>query len=352
MHRLDLAAAMAIGAMVALAPAGAHAHFRLTAPAAAYNQNGQGDPQKSAPCGQADNMLQPPGPAAVASNMVTAFTAGQTITISFSETIYHPGHYRVALSTNGMTGLPADPPVTAGTMACGTTTIQNPPVLPVLADGALVHTAAFGAPQEIKVTLPANMTCTSNCVLQVTEFMSAHGAPCFYHHCANITIAAATTGTGGAGGAAGAGGRGGAAGGGAAGRGGAAGGSTGTAGSGSAGTTGVAGAAGSGSGGGAGTSIAGTGGGAAGVTGAAGAVAGSGGTTGVSGSGGPAGMSGTGSGGSTTGGAGSGMPPADDSGGCALAGAAGPAAGSASLLLLAALGIARRRRRPGTRRPR
>jgi uncharacterized protein (TIGR03382 family) len=25
-------------------------------------------------------------------------------------------------------------------------------------------------------------------VLQVVEFMSSHGAPCFYHHCANIKI--------------------------------------------------------------------------------------------------------------------------------------------------------------------
>jgi MYXO-CTERM domain-containing protein len=27
-------------------------------------------------------------------------------------------------------------------------------------------------------------------MLQVIEFMSNHGAPCFYHHCANITIEA------------------------------------------------------------------------------------------------------------------------------------------------------------------
>jgi MYXO-CTERM domain-containing protein len=27
-------------------------------------------------------------------------------------------------------------------------------------------------------------------VLQVVEFMSNHGAPCFYHHCADITIQA------------------------------------------------------------------------------------------------------------------------------------------------------------------
>jgi hypothetical protein len=31
------------------------------------------------------------------------------------------------------------------------------------------------------------MTC-DHCVLQIVEFMANHGAPCFYHHCANIKI--------------------------------------------------------------------------------------------------------------------------------------------------------------------
>ena len=151
MRRLDLVAAVAIGAMGVVAPAAARAHFRLTAPAAAYNQSSTGDPQKSAPCGQADNQLTPPGMAAVATNMVTPFTAGQTITITLTEPIFHPGHYRVALSTNGTAGLPADPPVTAGgqpSSACGTTPIQSPPVMPVLADGMLVHTTTFSGAQQ------------------------------------------------------------------------------------------------------------------------------------------------------------------------------------------------------------
>jgi hypothetical protein len=37
--------------------------------------------------------------------------------------------------------------------------------------------------------LPTDVTCT-RCTLQVLEFMTAHGAPCFYHHCADISIAA------------------------------------------------------------------------------------------------------------------------------------------------------------------
>ena len=192
MRRLDLVAAVAIGAMGTLAPVAARAHFVLMAPANWANQAaGTGAPLKSAPCGQAD-----PGVTAVPTNMVTAFAAGQTVTVTIDERmISHPGHYRVALSTTGMSGLPADPAVTAGgqpSTACGSTVIQNPPVFPVIADGMLVHTAAPTMIQSFTVKLPDNMTCSSNCVLQVIEFMSNHAlnnpGGCFYHHCANITI--------------------------------------------------------------------------------------------------------------------------------------------------------------------
>jgi MYXO-CTERM domain-containing protein len=198
MPRVEVGAAVAGAAIVALAgPATAHAHFVLQAPASWAQQNSFGDPQKSAPCGQAD-----PGAAAVPSNAVTAFQPGQTITVTINETITHPGHYRVALSSTGQSGLPADPPVTAGATPCGTTVIQSPPVFPVLADGMLVHTGAFSGPQSFQVTLPGDVTCPS-CTLQVIQFMSDHGlnnpGGCFYHHCATISIQTGT-GTGGSGG--------------------------------------------------------------------------------------------------------------------------------------------------------
>jgi hypothetical protein len=166
------------------------AHFMLTAPASWDNQDGQGNPQKSAPCGQAD-----PGAAPVATGAVTAFHPGDTITITIDEKIPHPGHYRVALA-NSQAELPADPTVTVGSTACGSAAIQDPPVFPVLADGMLVHTAAFSGPQTFTVKLPDGMTCTK-CTLQVEEFMSNHGlnnpGGCFYHHCADISIQAPGT---------------------------------------------------------------------------------------------------------------------------------------------------------------
>lgn len=164
------------------------AHFYLVEPAASLQQNNLGDPQKAPPCGQ--------NATSVATNAVTTFQAGQTITVRIRETIFHPGHYRVAIGMNGAQDLPAPPPVTPGNTPqnmtpCGTTVIQNPPMFPVLADGALVHTNAFpNQAQSFQVKLP-NMPCT-NCTLQVIQFMSNHGlnnpGGCYYHHCANIRI--------------------------------------------------------------------------------------------------------------------------------------------------------------------
>jgi cysteine-rich repeat protein len=74
-----------------------------------------------------------------------------------------------------------------GSDACASAAVQDPPTFPILADNVLPHTQAFPGPQTFTVTLPTNVTCTK-CTLQVLEFMSNHPAPCFYHHCADISI--------------------------------------------------------------------------------------------------------------------------------------------------------------------
>ena len=159
----------------------AQAHFNLESPLVYSTQGSLGDPQKTAPCG-------PSGTAFTPTNDVTAVKTGSTITVTISETIFHPGHYRVALAQTEA-DLPPDPVVTAsGGDPCGSTTIDQNPALPVLLDGQLVHTAKFSGPQSFQVPLPAGMTC-DNCVLQVIQYMSSHPQPCFYHHCATITIA-------------------------------------------------------------------------------------------------------------------------------------------------------------------
>jgi MYXO-CTERM domain-containing protein len=123
---------------------------------------------------------------------VTNYMGGDTVTITIDEIIFHPGHYRVALSTDGMNAFPDEPVVTVADTPCGSAAIESPVVFPVLADGLFTHTEPFTAPQTAQITLP-NMTCT-NCTLQVIEFMGEHPlnnpGGCFYHHCANITITA------------------------------------------------------------------------------------------------------------------------------------------------------------------
>jgi hypothetical protein len=172
-------------ALLLAAPGVAHAHFALVEPPAFSEQDNSGLPEKSAPCGQAD-----PDTPMVPTGAVTTFEAGETITITIDEKIFHPGHYRVALGDD-MASLPAEPTVMYdAAQNCGSAEIQARDGA-VLLDGALPHEAAFAAPQSFQVTLP-DRTCTG-CTLQVIQFMAGHSqnvpGGCFYHHCATITIA-------------------------------------------------------------------------------------------------------------------------------------------------------------------
>ncbi|MGH7894705.1 MAG: SCE4755 family polysaccharide monooxygenase-like protein [Candidatus Binatia bacterium] len=168
-------------ASTSFAPRPARAHFVLRLPASWRDQDVLGNPQKSGPCGNEGT--------AATTGMVTGFAPGETITITLDETIFHPGHYRVALAVNHPSELPAEPPVTPGATDCGSVPIVETPAFPVLADGALLHTDVLSGTHSFQVTLPSDVTCT-HCTLQVLEFMSDHGAPCFYHHCADISIGA------------------------------------------------------------------------------------------------------------------------------------------------------------------
>src|SRR4029450_10427474 len=123
-HAVSALAVLAVGLLV---QGSARAHFVLQGPASWADQDSSGLPQKSAPCGQAD-----PGLPAAPTGIVTPFAQGDTVTVTINETIFHPGPYRVALSTTGQSGLPADPTVIAvGSDQCGSTVVQSPPVFPV-----------------------------------------------------------------------------------------------------------------------------------------------------------------------------------------------------------------------------
>ena len=177
-----------VSCIVAAAPA--DAHFKLDSPASRSVQDALGGPQKSSPCGESD--VTQGSDDSTPTNIVVGLKEGGTVTVSITEEVTHPGHYRVALAQD-MASLPPEPTVTPGSgIACGSVPIDATPQLPVLADGLFVHTSSFnGVQQTAQVQLPAGMTCT-NCVLQVIEFMGDHGlnnpGGCFYHHCSIVNI--------------------------------------------------------------------------------------------------------------------------------------------------------------------
>jgi len=183
-----LRVAATAAAVLVFVPAVMHAHFKLVEPASWLIEDERGDPQKAGPCGGTNADYGKP------SYAVTPAVGGSKLHIKVMETIYHPGHYRVALAVNSPTELPVDPKATTETTERGprsvSAEIQNPVQMPVLADGLFVHQAKADGPFETDVTLP-NISC-KRCTLQVIEFMEQHAVNnpgmFTYHHCAVVQI--------------------------------------------------------------------------------------------------------------------------------------------------------------------
>ncbi len=97
----------------AASSASTDAHFVLVSPAASLEQNKTGDPQKVAPCGgvSANPARGTPADPGKPTGAVTDLKGGSTFRLVVNETIYHPGHYRVALARTPA-GLPPDPVAT------------------------------------------------------------------------------------------------------------------------------------------------------------------------------------------------------------------------------------------------
>lgn len=178
-----------LAAGVVLAPF-AEAHFRLLEPQSWLVENDLGDPQKLGPCGGTSANAGTP------TNTVTKVQGGQKLHLKVQETVFHPGHYRVALAVNSRSELPPDPEVTTRDTDRGPSSvsavIQNPVRIPVLADGLFVHTTRHPEPFESDIQLP-NINC-EKCTLQIVEFMAEHGlnrdGGYSYYHCANLQITA------------------------------------------------------------------------------------------------------------------------------------------------------------------
>jgi hypothetical protein len=179
-------------ALVVAAPLAGDAHFKLLEPSSWIVSNDRGDPQKAGPCG---GDAKDPG---TPTNVVGKVTGGQLLHLKVQETIYHPGHYRVALAVNSRDELPADPVTTTRETEKGPQSvwavIQSPPQKPVLVDGLFPHYARPSQPQiyETDIQVP-NISCRK-CTLQIVQWMAQHGlnkpGDYTYHHCADLQITA------------------------------------------------------------------------------------------------------------------------------------------------------------------
>jgi hypothetical protein len=182
---------VALAALAFSASPSAHAHIQLMNPPSWVVEGNLGDPQKSGPCGD-------DGSASVQkTNTVTRFTAGQTITVMWKETVGHAGHFRISLTKPGEDrSVLVDPPVVTTNNdgvsgnSISAMTVPNG-TGPVLMDNLFPREAVSGAaaePFSQEITLPSEPC--EKCTLQVIQFMAQHAPGYFYHHCADIEIVA------------------------------------------------------------------------------------------------------------------------------------------------------------------
>jgi MYXO-CTERM domain-containing protein len=191
---LSLIGGMLAGAVL-FSAGSAHAHFKLDKPASWLKEDSSGGPQKGSPCGPGGLDDASPVPA---SGMVTTFQAGETITVEWTDTIAHPGYFRIALAENR--GDLKDPTITQDS-SCSFDESKVPMGAHdnVLADGVSFRTRngfseSAGHKFSQKVTLP-NKPC-EKCTLQVMQVMEMDLqvlSNCYYFHCADIKIVAGGT---------------------------------------------------------------------------------------------------------------------------------------------------------------
>ncbi len=168
----------------------AHAHFTLKAPASWLNEGSDGAPQKGGPCGPGgyDNVNPVP-----ASGKITEFHVGETIDVQWTDTVAHPGYFRIALAPN-RDDLKNPTIVQDGSCNFDETMVPTSASGNVLADGVSFRSRvgfsdAAGKMFTQKVTLP-NTPC-DKCTLQVVQVMENDLqalSKCYYFHCADIKI--------------------------------------------------------------------------------------------------------------------------------------------------------------------
>jgi hypothetical protein len=151
----------------------AQAHIRLMSPTARYTQDDTG--LKTAPCGSGTATGAPPTP----------LVPGQTLTVTWKESVSHAGHYRIALAASASDF--TEP-----------TSLDVPTTLPGwdLADGIQDKTGTQTYSQAVQIP---NAECPT-CVLQLLQIMSTgtdgtNTGPFsgVYHACADVSVSASNT---------------------------------------------------------------------------------------------------------------------------------------------------------------
>lgn len=181
----------------------AHAHFKLLEPASWVNEDALGGPQKGSPCGPGNDRPlfgddRQPLPL---SHAVTTYHAGETITVQWDETVYHPGYFRIALApTQAAAATAASFPDPALTRLDGCqydhAAVASGPHDNVLADGLYMATQQDAPTRSFRQQVKLPDAACEACSLQVMQVMEGHpGSSCFYYHCADIRIVAATAGS-------------------------------------------------------------------------------------------------------------------------------------------------------------
>jgi hypothetical protein len=177
----------------------AHAHFKLTKPASWLNEDELGGPQKGSPCGPGnvrpfigDNVDPIP-----ASGAITTFHAGETISVEWQETVYHPGYFRISLapvSPADATSTEFPDPALTDTENChfDHSLVQTEPHDNVLADGLHMASDQNGTNRSLTAEVKLPDEPCEHCTLQLVQVMEGHPASsCFYFHCAEIKVVAA-----------------------------------------------------------------------------------------------------------------------------------------------------------------
>jgi hypothetical protein len=189
--KLRLVSALLAGAVALAAPAASWAHFILVTPKSWIEEDHLGDPQKLGPCGGTSANAGTP------TAFITPVAGGELLRVKVKETVYHPGHFRVALSVLDRSELPADPEDVTKDGPHGPVSVSGKidlnPKPPVLVDGIFEHHQRQpGQAFDTYVKIP-NINC-DHCSLQIIQFMEEHGVNTdgrfTYHHCADLKITA------------------------------------------------------------------------------------------------------------------------------------------------------------------